>query len=46
MFTGEPIINDVRDAFNHLENGVVDYLIVGNKIYSNINRSIEQIFKI
>ncbi len=41
---GEPIINDVQTAFKHLKNGVIDYLIVGDKIYNKIQ--IEEIFKI
>ncbi len=43
---GEPIINTVDQALNHLRSGVVDYLIVGEKIYSKPKYEIEKIFEI
>jgi carbamoyltransferase len=44
---GEPIINSVDEAFQHLLDGVVDYLIVGDKMFSvkSVNE-LESIFDI
>lgn len=30
---GEPIINTLHEALNHLKNGVIDYVVTNNKIY-------------
>jgi carbamoyltransferase len=43
---GEPIINRVEEAFTHLKNGVVDYLVVGENLYSRPNITPETIFEI
>ena len=43
---GEPIINDVEDAFKHLLNGVVDYLVVGDIVYENPEITLKTIFAI
>lgn len=36
---GEPIINTPEQAFGHLKSGVIDYLVVGSKIFRNPNES-------
>ena len=33
---GEPIINHPAEAINHLQNGVIDYLILNNKLLSKL----------
>jgi carbamoyltransferase len=43
---GEPIINKVEEAFTHLKNGVVDYLVVGENLYSRPSITPETIFEI
>ncbi len=43
---GEPIINKVEEAFTHLKNGVVDYLVVGENLYSRPSTTPETIFEI
>lgn len=43
---GEPIINEVQDGFKHLRNNVVDYLVVGDKVYRKTENSLENLFEI